>query len=376
MPAGKLRRFGLPQLVLVAGAVAGLAAGAGAPASASDAARQVWPAFVLVIGLLLVGFAAAQDGAFTTMAAALDRLPGRQWLRYASSMALVATTSVLLNLDTAVLFLTPVLVLLARRQEAHEQLFLYGTVFVANSASVLLPGSNLTNLIVLQRDHLAGAQFAGRLWPAWLVAAVVTAVVPAVMLRGQHRARAATERPAGRRPYLSGVAITAVTAALLALRDPALPVLAIGVGTTVALLAVNDEARGRLRGAIDITTVAGLFGLAVAAGTLGRTWLGPADALADAGRWGTAYLGAAGAVLLNNLPAAALLSAHPVAHPRALLLGLNIGPNIAVTGSLSAVLWWQAAGLVGSRPSVRRYSQVGVVVAAFAIPLAVLALLA
>jgi arsenical pump membrane protein len=374
VPAGKLRALGLPRMVLLAGAVASIVAAASAPRSASTAASQVWPAFVLVIGLLLVGFAAAQDGAFTGMAAALDRLPGRPWLRYASSMALVAATSVLLNLDTAVLFLTPVLVLLARRQEAGEQAFLYGCVFVANSASLLLPGSNLTTLIVLQRDHLAGTQFAARLWPAWLVAVVVTAAVTAVLLRGHRGARAETHRPPPHRPYLSSVAIAAVTVALLASPDPALPVLAIGAGTTVALFAANRDARRRLTGAIDVTTVAGLFGLAVAAGTLGRTWLGPAHALADAGRWGTAYTGAAAAVLLNNLPAAALLSAHPTAHPRALLLGLDIGPNIAVTGSLSAVLWWQAARLVNSPTSARRYSQIGVVVAMAAIPLAVLAL--
>lgn len=216
MPAGKLRALGLPRMVLLAGAVASIVAAASAPRSASTAASQVWPAFVLVIGLLLVGFAAAQDGAFTGMAAALDRLPGRPWLRYASSMALVAATSVLLNLDTAVLFLTPVLVLLARRQEAGEQAFLYGCVFVANSASLLLPGSNLTNLIVLQRDHLAGTQFAARLWPAWLVAVVVTAAVTAVLLRGHRGARAETHRPPPHRPYLSSVAIAAVTVALLA----------------------------------------------------------------------------------------------------------------------------------------------------------------
>ncbi|HSO93414.1 MAG TPA: arsenic transporter, partial [Candidatus Dormibacteraeota bacterium] len=44
-----------------------------------------------------------------------------------------------------------------------------------------------------------------------------------------------------------------------------------------------------------------------------------------------------------------------------LLLGLNIGPNLAVTGSLSALIWWQAARSVGARPSARRYSAVGLV---------------
>jgi len=64
---------------------------------------------------------------------------------------------------------------------------------------------------------------------------------------------------------------------------------------------------------------------------------------------------------LNNLPAAVLFSAHAPLHPRALLLGLDLGPNLAVTGSLSAYLWLRAARGVGSRPSILKYPRVGVV---------------
>jgi arsenical pump membrane protein len=74
-------------------------------------------------------------------------------------------------------------------------------------------------------------------------------------------------------------------------------------------------------------------------------------------------------VLVNNLPAATLLSAHPPGHPRALLLGLNLGPNLAVTGSLSALIWWRAARALGARPSAWTYTRVGA-------PLAVLAMAA
>jgi len=66
-------------------------------------------------------------------------------------------------------------------------------------------------------------------------------------------------------------------------------------------------------------------------------------------------------VLLNNLPAAVLLSAQPAAQPHALLLGLDLGPNLAVTGSLSAVLWLQAARAVGADASIATYSRLGLV---------------
>ena len=71
--------------------------------------------------------------------------------------------------------------------------------------------------------------------------------------------------------------------------------------------------------------------------------------------------------MINNLPAAVLLSAHTVAHPSALLLGLNVGPNIAATGSLSAFLWWRAAQQVHARPSLVAFSRRGAPLAVFAI---------
>jgi arsenical pump membrane protein len=77
------------------------------------------------------------------------------------------------------------------------------------------------------------------------------------------------------------------------------------------------------------------------------------------GRWPTGALAAAASIVVNNLPAAVLFSAHPPTHPIALLLGLDLGPNLAVTGSLSAVLWWQAARSVGARPSPVTYSLLG-----------------
>jgi arsenical pump membrane protein len=64
---------------------------------------------------------------------------------------------------------------------------------------------------------------------------------------------------------------------------------------------------------------------------------------------------------VNILPAAVLFSARPAAHPQALLLGLNLGPNLAVTGSLSAILWLQAARTVDAAPSVATYTRLGLV---------------
>jgi arsenical pump membrane protein len=78
------------------------------------------------------------------------------------------------------------------------------------------------------------------------------------------------------------------------------------------------------------------------------------------------------AVAVNNLPAAVLLAPHRPAHPEGLLLGLNLGPNLAVTGSLSALLWYRAARRVGAHPSARTYSWIGLIL----VPLSIAAALA
>ena len=67
-----------------------------------------------------------------------------------------------------------------------------------------------------------------------------------------------------------------------------------------------------------------------------------------------------------------LLSASPPAHSRALLIGLNLGPNLAVTGSLSAVLWLRVARSNDATPSARTYTLIGLVL----VPLSIAAALA
>lgn len=314
-----------------------------------SSAEQAWPPFVLVAGLLLIGAAAAQDGLFEAVGARLGcaRLGPRDLLL--ALLALVALVTAVLNLDTSVVFLTPVLVHAARARRLDERPFLYGSVFMANSASLLLPGSNLTNLLVLRADPENGLSFAARMLPAWIAACTITALFLAVSFPLQEGPRKTVELP----PLRLGLAASAtVTAALLVvvLRNPAIPVLALGLTVTTA---------SRVRPHLNGRAVALLFLLTVALGSVARLWHGPSTMLDGSGAWATAAIGAIASVLINNLPAAVVLSAQPIAHPTALLLGLDLGPNLAVTGSLSAVLWLQAARSVEARTSLATYTRLG-----------------
>jgi arsenical pump membrane protein len=326
---------------------------------AAHAASQAWPAFVLVSGLLLVGVAAEQDGLFAAAGAALARLPGSTVVLYITALGLVALVTAVLNLDTSVVFLTAVLIHVARARGLDEAPFVYGAVLMSNAASLYLPGSNLTNLIVLHDEHVSGLTFFLRMWPAAAAATLATTVVLLALFRRElsSSARRADEI-ASARIAAGAVGVACATVLVLVLAQPALPVLAIGV----AAMVFARVTRARIAAVVDPRVLGGLFALAVLLGAAGRWWTGPAEAVGALGRGGTALAGAIGALCLNNLPAAVLLTPHPPAHPRALLVGLNLGPNLAVTGSLSAFLWLRIARGLGADASAARYSRLGLVV--------------
>ena len=335
------------------------------------AAAQAWPAFALVTGLLLVGVVAERDGLFAAAGARLSRLPLGPRTLLVAALALVALVTAVLNLDTSVFFLTPVLLHLARHRGIDESPFLYGTVFMSNAASLFLPGSNLTNLIVLHHERVAGATFLARMWPAAAASVATTTLVVVVAFWRTLGAATTGGRETVRAHLGLGVAGVAVSTILvLALASPALPVLIVGV--VVVLLARTT--RARVFATADPRVLVGLFLLAVAVGSVGRWWHGPEHLVNSFDRWQTAATGAVAAICLNNLPASMLLAARVPAHPQALLIGLNLGPNLAVTGSLSAFLWLRVARNHGARPSARTYSLLGLVLVPFSIAASLAAL--
>jgi arsenical pump membrane protein len=341
----------------------------------SAAAEQAWPPFVLVSGLLLIGLVANRHGLFEQAGRFLQGLAGPPVVLFAACLLLVAIVTAVLNLDTAVVFLTPVLVHAARGRGIEEEAFLYGAVYMANASSLYLLGSNLTNLLVLGHQPTSGSTFAAHMLLVALVATLATALGLFVIFR--RRLRVATgQRPQRTSWYALGLGLPgALVAAVLtiALRNPAIPVLVVGLA-----LAAIEVVRGRLQWrelvrAVGPVVLVGLFLVCVALGVLARSWDGPAQLLGATGRWETTGIGALASVTINNLPGAVLLSARPVAHPSALLLGLNVGPNIAATGSLSAFLWWRAARQVDAQPSLVAFSRRGAPLAVFAIVLALAA---
>ena len=323
-----------------------------------QAAAQAWPPFVLVAGLLLIGAIVENDGLFAALGTRIERIGGGPVVLLATLLGLEAIVTAVLNLDTAVVFLTPIIIHAARQRDCDERPFLYGALFMANGASLLLPGSNLTNLIVLAHEPLSGARLARAMVIPWLVVIILTIGFMALAYRLRHEGGTPEPLP----PLnigLGAAATAAATVLMLALHNPALPVLGVGL----AAIAVR-----RLRPNIGVHVLAGLFVLAVFFGTLARRWDGPASLVRHLGGIGVAALGAASSVALNNLPAATLLAAKRPPHPLPLLIGLNLGPNLLFTGSLSAYLWYKAARATGAQPSLKQSFVLGL----FLVPLTML----
>ena len=289
---------------------------------------------------------------------------------YCGAAVLVVAVTTVLNLDTAVTFLTPVVIYAARDRDDLEVPLVYACLLLANAGSLLLPGSNLTNLIVLGHLRLSGAQFLAHMSPAALAA------------RGRDGARRgrAPPSPSASRPSTPG-------------RQPAHPCSERGwrqSRRSPSSCSFSGRAPPRWRssapaspwsrcggapaaaaGVLSAPLLAGLFGIAVALGALGRTWSGPLTLLLHLGPWGAAALGGLASLLVNNLPAASLLAARTPPHPFPLLVGLNVGPNLFVTGSLAWVLWLKSARAAGARPSVRRAALLGLASAPLAAAAAV-----
>ncbi|HVA44434.1 MAG TPA: SLC13 family permease [Acidimicrobiales bacterium] len=397
-PSANLWTVGRFRLILLCGGVVGaVAATLSDPGRAQAAAAQDSPAFLLVAGLLLIGLVAQQDHLFETAGRWLSDRFQSDGLLLAMAMLLIGVVTATLNLDTSVAFLTPVLVQAGRQRPALASPLLYGCVLLANAGSLLLPGSNLTNLIVLGPLHISGVDFLRRMSLPWAAALLITgagvwwwgrrapsasAGAGAVVAGSQRPSPVAARRVHadvndGRARPAVGLGLVGIAGAIglvLAVRSPALPVLGLGLALILWRLARRRVSPGAVLEVLDLPVLIGLLGVAVGLGALARTWTGPAQLMGHLNSWASAGLAAAASVAVNNLPAASLLGAGRLAHPYSVLVGLDLGPNLMVSGSLAWIIWLRTARQAGAEPSIGRAVRLGAATAPLAMAAAVLML--
>jgi arsenical pump membrane protein len=357
-------------------------------ADAAALAARVGPVLVLVAALTVVAELCGAAGLFDVATDVAARSAGgRRWVLWLLLVAIAVVSTVLLSLDTTAVLLTPLAITLARRTGTSPLLLALTVVALANTASLLLPVSNLTNLLADRRFAEQDAGYVGVMWAPALAAVLVTVVVLAVRGRRELRGRF---RPGERyvppdRPLLL---VTAAAVAVMAAGFVAgLPVWAVASGAAVVLLVATAVRRralpGRARDLVPWRMLLVVGALFVLVETLHVRGLGDAlVALAPGGSGTGALLGVAGlssgaANLVNNLPAYLVL--EPVAGDdtrrlAAVLIGTGVGPLLTPWASLATVLWWQRCRQALLHVPARAFLVQGLWLAPLCVVAAVLAL--
>ncbi|GAA1253463.1 ArsB/NhaD family transporter [Pseudonocardia aurantiaca] len=385
------RPAGLPEAVgAVPAALIALATGlVGLPAALAELARLA-PTVGFLAAVLALGHLADTDGVFTWVGRQVARVSaGRPRRLFALVVVTAATTTAFLSLDATVVLLTPVVVATARRERLARQPHVYACGHLANSASTLLPMSNLTNLLALSASKLTFLGFAGLMALPWVTAVAVEYAVLAWWFGGSLAAPASASESSGPAPAtpapgaagaepgaprfalivlactLAGFAVTSAVGV-----EPVWPAAAGAAALGVRALVRRRITPLRLLG--TASPLFCLFVLAVGVVVIAVGTHGLSGALATllptvptlGGLLVTAAVAAVLANLVNNLPATLLLLGvlGPHAPPGlvlAMLLGVNIGPNLTYAGSLATLLWRNVLRAAGEPVRLTEFSAVG-----------------
>ena len=345
--------------------------------------------------------------------------------------AIAALTTAVLSLDATVVLLTPVVLIAARRIGVRARPHAYACGHLANSASLLLPVSNLTNLLAFTVSGLSFAQFAALMALPWLVAIGVEYVVSrrffAAELTAAGAARTAgtgtgetagtglgetvssqveqrsvpksgldsPDQPAPSRrtdstdaPVFTLCVVAATlggfVAASAAGANPAWAALGGALALAVRALLRGETTAASLARSVDVPFLLFVLALGIVVTAVVDNGLGSAlRPLVPAGSslpalLAIAALAAVLAAALNNLPAVLVLL--PLAAVSgsgavlAVLIGVNIGPNLTYTGSLATLLWRRVLRDYGTDAPLGEFTRLGVATVLPALILCVIAL--
>jgi Na+/H+ antiporter NhaD/arsenite permease-like protein len=410
--------------LLVTGLVC-LASGLLPTGPAGDAMERIAPLLAFLGTVIVLAELTSRAEVFDVVAARVARAGrGSYAALFLLCVAFASVTTIALNLDTTAVLLTPVMLALASRVGIAAVPLAMTTVWLANTASLLLPVSNLTNLLAADRVALSPAGLAARMWAPQLAAIAVTMVclwsffwrrgrrgegagdpeAPAAggpgaarpedvredvrddaRARGRGRYRTPpVHRPAD--PVLFRACALACAGFLVAIlvADVELWV-ASAAAAAVAVAAFAVRRRSELRLSLVpwrlLVMVPGMFLVVETVNANGLHELLAAAVGDDGGPAGLLRAAAVGAGLsnvLNNLPvylageAAVPLGNHD--QLLALLIGTNVGPVVTPWASLATLLWYERCHAYGVRVPVTRLLGTGAVLAVAAVAASVAAL--
>jgi arsenical pump membrane protein len=366
---------------------------------ASDALAGVMKGtdvYLFLIGMMLLAELARQEGLFDWLAAqAAMRAKGSATRLFSLVFVVGTVVTVFLSNDATAVVLTPAVATVVRTAKAKEALpYLLICAFIANAASFVLPISNPANLVIYGSHMPPLRQWLSSYALPSALSIVATYLVLLWTQRAQLRQsifQAGVGAPADCRNFtvpalticgkLAAIGIAATAAILLASSafDIPLGLPTFLAGAATAILVLTRSEHGPMPVVKNISwgvlpLVAGLFVLVEALENTGITndlaelLNALAHQLATEAAWISGAVLAVGCNLVNNLPAALITGrvveiAKASAHVRAaVLIGVDLGPNLSVTGSLATILWLTALRREGLHVSAWHFLKLGALV--------------
>ncbi|WP_236795955.1 SLC13 family permease [Amycolatopsis sp. GM8] len=345
--------------------------------------REVLPTLGFLAAILVVAHLAGVYGVFTwlgaRLAAACHGSPRRLLVL---TFAAAAGTTAVLSLDATVVLLTPVVYATAERLRLAPRPHVYACAHLANSASTLLPVSNLTNLLAFSASGLSFAAFAQLMALPWLVTIAIELGVFVRFFARDLTGSGVNEADGPPAPVFALVVVALTLAGFgLAELAHAQPV---WVAAASAVVLAGPALARRLVRVSDLVRAANpvlclvVFVLATLVDLVPENLLGAVlpDATSLPALLLTALIAAVLANVVNNLPATLLLVAALGPHPAAglvlaVLLGVNLGPNATYHGSLATLLWRRT---LPERPASRDFFRLGMLTAPATLVASVVAL--
>jgi arsenical pump membrane protein len=353
-------RYAPDWAVAVGGALVVVLVGAISLHGARTALGRLGPTVGFLAALLVLADGCRRAGVFDAlgalMAAGSRRRAGGPRSLLAMVFLAAAGTTAVLSLDATIVLLTPIVFATAARLPTSPRPHVYACSHLANSASLLLPVSNLTNLLAFAACGVSFTRFAALMALPWLVVIAVEWVVLSRVFAGELRQAGERGRDTGdgaARPPLPAFALTVVALTLVGFGLSSIvgvaPVWFATAGAVALTLRYRPESVSGLIGAAEPSFLVFVLALGVVVTAAGDHGLSSVvDSLVPSSQslpalLAVTALSAVLANLVNNLPATlimvAVVSGSAPGAVLAMLIGVNVGPNLTYVGSLATLLW-------------------------------------
>lgn len=370
----------------VAGAALLVLFGLITPGAAMTGVAKGTDVYLFLAGMMLLAEIARSEGLFDWLAAqATSHAAGSPHRLFLLTYAVGILVTTFLSNDATAVVLTPAVAAAVKAAKAKEPLpYLLICAFIANAASFVLPISNPANLVIYGSHMPPLLQWLPRYLLPSLASIVATYAALRFAQRRELRQIIAAEVPlphlsAGGKTAAAGIAATAIVLLIASAFDIrlGLPTCIAGAVTAAIVLVQRpsktwDVVKDISWGVLPL--VAGLFVLVEALNQTGVISLisallrETAAQSVAAAAWSAGLIVAVASNLANNLPigliaGSAVQSDHTADQiTRALLIGVDLGPNLSVTGSLATILWLSMLRREGHKVSAATFLRLGIVV--------------